>query len=165
MIYSYSNNPPSQVEFESLYSDSEMYLVNETLPDLVMTNSDRKTWVRSQLADCSVHTQIIKDEKIICWFAGEAEDNLANYKVALVSSDKNGSRSFWYDTGFWQAVESVLKINGFAGWMCYTVSGTSLHSTLISPVEGKKQLTENFINITNVDFVKLKYLFAQLEGN
>ena len=159
MAYSYSNLPPNQNDFETLYADSETYLVNETLPDNAMGSSDRKQWVQSHIADSTVHTQIIKDDKVICWFAGKESDGFANYTVALVSPDLNGSRSFWYSADFWGAFEAALQNSGLVGWMCDTLEGTSLHSTLSALVDGKSDITQKSFVVSPFNIVRIKFQF------
>ena len=162
MSYSYSNLLPNQSDVEVLYADCESYLIGETLPDFVMGSSVRKDWVQSEIANSEVQTQIIKDGKVVCLFAGKINDGLADYNVALVSPDINGSRSFWYSPDFWGVFESALKANGLVGWMCNTLEGTSLHSTLSASVQGKTETTEKLFSVDSINLVNIKYQLSTL---
>lgn len=149
MSFTYSNTAPNEDTLNQLYVDCETYLVNETLPEHVLNDLSRKDWVKNQLSIRSFHTQIMKDNKVICWFAGEVNEGIVNYIVALVSPDANGSRSYWYDIDFWNTAKMSHRSAGLNGWMAVTQKETSLHSTLIARFDNKPEITE----ITEVPFM------------
>jgi len=160
MAYTYSNTAPSQDVFETLYADSEKYLLKETLTSDVMGDRPCKDWLLEQLSYLSFHTQIIKDGYVICWFAGEKIDGLAKYSVALVSPDENGSRAYWYDVNFWNTVKAAHKNEQLNGWFAHTLRGTSLHSTLTTSFEGRPNTEEVFITSSNLEVVTITMTYG-----
>ena len=135
MTYTYSNTAPSRDVFVRLYNDCKPVLFGETLPVVVCPKPLEYTF--SSLNDATYHTQLIKDGKTVCWFAGTVNGNLVDYTVALVSPDKDGSRSYWYTPEFWSNVEAALRSDQLDALKCTIVAGTGLHKNLATIVTGK----------------------------
>ena len=161
MAYTYSNTKPTLDIFETLYADSEKFLLKETLTSDVMGERPCKDWLLEQLEELPFHSQFFKDGKTICWFAGEQIDGLAKYSIALVSPDENGSRAYWYDVDFWNTVKASHKTAQLNGWFADTLRGTSLHSTLTASFEGKPHTQETFTTLSNVEVVTVTMTYGE----
>lgn len=147
MAYSYSNTAPSQDVFETLYADSEKYLIKETLTPDVMGGRPCKDWLLEQLEELPFHLQFFKDGKTICWCAGVKDGSLAKLSVALFSPDLDNSRSYWTDPDFWAMTEQFFLSEGLTGWVTDTARNTTHHRNLIKSVDGKPQAEEIFSTI------------------
>lgn len=153
MAYTYSNTAPSQDVFETLYTDSEKYLLKETLTSEIMKGRNCKDWLLEQLEELPFHFQFIKDGKTICWFAGVKEGSSANVSVGLFSPDLDNSRSYWTDPDFWNMSKEFFSSQGLTGWVTTTARNTTHHRNLIKAVEGKPQTQERFIEFDGMELV------------
>lgn len=141
MAFTYLNTQPSAEVADQLFADCETYLINETLPLEELGGLTRVDWVNQCRETLPLHTQVIKDGKVVCWFAGTENNGFANYILALVSPDNNGSRAYWYDVGFWDAWKQANQAEGFSGFTAHTKTGTSLAAALTEDVAGKDAMT------------------------
>lgn len=147
MTYSYNNEKPSMDVFETLYADSEKYLLRETLTSDIMGERPCKDWLLEQLEELPFHFQFFKDGKTICWFAGVKDGSLAKVSVGLFSPDLDNSRSYWVDPDFWAMSEQFFMGEKLTGWVTDTVRNTTHHRNLIKSVDGKPQAEEFFSTI------------------
>jgi hypothetical protein len=160
MSYTYSNIAPSQDVFETLYADSEKYLLRETLTSDIMSGRDCKDWLQEQLEQAPFHFQFFRDGKTICWFSGEKEGSLAKVSVGLFSPDSDNSRSYWTDTDFWSMSKEFFASEGLTGWVTDTAKNSTLHKTLIKAVEGKPQTQESFFEFNNLEGVVITMTYG-----
>lgn len=153
MAYTYSNTKPSLDVFETLYADSEKFLLKETLTPDVMGERPCKDWLLEQLEELPFHFQFFKDGKTICWFAGVKNGSSAKVSVGLFSPDLDNSRSYWTDPDFWAMSEQFFISEGLSGWVTDTLRNTTHHRNLIKAVEGKPETQEVFFNFEGLEIV------------
>ena len=161
MSYTYSNIAPSQDVFETLYADSEKYLLKETLTSDVMSGRDCKDWLQEQLEQAPFHFQFFKDGKAVCWFSGEKEGSSAKVSVGLFSPDLDNSRSYWTDPDFWSMSAEFFASEGLTGWVTDTTKNSTLHKILIKAVEGKPQTQESFFEFNGVEGVVITMTYGE----
>ena len=161
MPYTLNNLAPNEDTFEDLYSQSESYLIAETLPDEnvseMIGTPDRKEWLRKQTFNRPYQLQVLKDDKVIVWVAGVESDGFVDYHVALIGPDLDGSRAYWYDADFWDSVKQFHRSQGLSGFLVSTLRNTSLHETITASVSGKPEAQQNLVNTEGMDFVNIKW--------